>query len=44
VVQPGRAGKVTVLTRVGSAFGRLQPFDAYTLPIPELVAEESFRF
>jgi protein-L-isoaspartate(D-aspartate) O-methyltransferase len=44
VVQPGRAGKVTVLTRVGSAYGRLQPFDAYTLPITELVPEDSFQF
>ncbi len=44
VVEAGRAGKVTVVTRVGDAFGRRQPFDARTPPIPELRPAPAFQF
>jgi protein-L-isoaspartate(D-aspartate) O-methyltransferase len=44
VVDPGRAGKVTVVTRVGDAFGQRQPFDAWTPPVPELQPEPAFAF
>jgi protein-L-isoaspartate(D-aspartate) O-methyltransferase len=44
VVDSGRAGKVTVVTRVGEAFGQRQPFDARISPIPELRPEPAFEF
>lgn len=43
VVESGRAGKVTVLTRVGQAFGQREPFDARIPPIPELRPEPAFE-
>ena len=44
VVDSGRAGKVTIVTKVGDAFGKRQPFDARTPPIPELRPEAAFEF
>jgi protein-L-isoaspartate(D-aspartate) O-methyltransferase len=44
VVEAGRAGKVTVVTRVGDAYGTRQPFDARTPPIPELRPQPAFEF
>lgn len=44
VVETGRAGKVTIVTRVGDAFGATRPFDSRTPPIPELRPEPSFEF
>jgi len=44
VVETGRAGKVTIVTRVGDAFGAKRPFDARTPPIPELRPEPTFEF
>jgi len=44
VVQPGRIGKLTIVTRVGDAYGRVTPYDACVPPVPELVAEPSFTF
>jgi protein-L-isoaspartate(D-aspartate) O-methyltransferase len=44
VVQSRRAGKITVTTRVGDAFGAVQPFDAWTPPIPELRPALAFDF
>jgi len=44
VVETGRAGKVTIVTRVGDAFGAKRPYDARTPPIPELRPEPTFEF
>jgi len=44
VVETGRAGKVTIVTRVGAAFGAKRPFDARTPPISELRPEPTFEF
>lgn len=44
VVDTGRAGQVTVSTRIGDAFGQRQPFDARTPPIVELRPEPAFSF
>lgn len=44
VVDAGRAGKITVLTRIGGAIGARQPYDAGIPPIPELLPEPAFDF
>lgn len=44
VVESGRAGTVTVFTRVGGAVGKRQLFDARTPPIAELVPGPAFEF
>ncbi len=44
VVDDGRAGKITIVTRVGDAFGQRQPFDGWTPPIPELRPKPAFEF
>lgn len=44
VVDKGRAGKITVTTRIGSAFGAQWPFDGWTPPVPELRPEPGFEF
>jgi protein-L-isoaspartate(D-aspartate) O-methyltransferase len=44
VVEAGRAGKITVITRVGGAYDTRQPFDARTPPIPELRPQPAFEF
>lgn len=44
VVDSGRAGKVTIMTKIGNAFGAQRPFDARTPPVPELRPEVAFEF
>lgn len=44
VVESGRAGKVTVFTRVGGVAGKRQMYDARTPPIPELLPRPTFEF
>ncbi len=44
VVQRGRAGKLTLLTRIGNAHGTSAPYDAWIPPLPELQPQETFEF
>jgi protein-L-isoaspartate(D-aspartate) O-methyltransferase len=44
VVQQRRNGRVTVVQRVGAAFGRTTPFDAAVPPLPDLPKAPVFEF
>ncbi len=44
VVQERRNGRVTVVQRVGAAFGRATPFDAGVPPLPDLPRTPAFEF
>ena len=44
VVQERRNGRVTVVQRVGAAFGRTTPFDAGVPPLPDLPRTPAFEF
>ena len=44
VVEGGRAGMITIVTRIGDAYGAQRPFDGWTPPIPELRPEPAFEF
>lgn len=44
IVEERRDGRVTVCKRVGSAFGRISPFDAWAPRLPDLQAEPAFEF
>jgi protein-L-isoaspartate(D-aspartate) O-methyltransferase len=44
VVQERRNGRVTVVQRVGAAFGRAAPFDAAVPPLPDLPRAPAFEF
>lgn len=44
VVRRGRAGKLTVSTRIAGAHGTVEPFDAWTPPLPELQPAAGFEF
>ena len=44
VVASGRAGKITVFTRVGGVLGHRQLYDARTPPISELLPSPTFEF
>ena len=44
VLQAGRVGKIAVVTKVGSAFGMVTPFDAAAPEVPELRPAPSFSF
>ncbi len=44
VVTHGLCGHVTVVTRVGDAFGEVTPFDAWIPPLPALIPEPRFVF
>lgn len=44
VVQKGRFGKLTLLTRIGDAHGTTAPYDAWLPPVAGLQPAESFEF
>jgi protein-L-isoaspartate(D-aspartate) O-methyltransferase len=44
VVQERRNGRVTLVQRVGAAFGRTTPFDAGVPPLPDLPRAPAFEF
>jgi protein-L-isoaspartate(D-aspartate) O-methyltransferase len=44
VVREGRAGRVTVWTRIGDSYGRTAPFDASIPPIPGATRRDAFVF